>query len=95
MLFSLFGGCNLAWAEGKTVTYTVSSTSEVTTSGTAPSSSSATFNNTYNTKDQLTKDKTMTLTLSGYAGKKITGLSLSMKSNKSGGAGYLDVKAGT
>lgn len=94
MLFSFFGGCNLAWAQGTTVTYTVSSTSAVTTSGTAPSGSSATFNNTYTTKDQLTKGYKMTLTLSGYAGKKITGLSLSMKSNKSGGAGYLDVKAG-
>lgn len=95
MLFSLFGGCNLAWAQGTRVVYKVSSTSAVTTSGTAPSGSSATFNNTHTTKDQLTKDKTMTLTLSGYAGKKITGLSLSMKSNKSSGAGYLDVKAGT
>ena len=37
----------------------------------------------------------MTLTLSGYAGKKITGLKLSMRSNKSSGAGYLDAKIGT
>ena len=37
----------------------------------------------------------MTLTLSGYAGKKITGITLSMKSNKDSGAGYLSVKAGT
>lgn len=97
MLFSFFGGCNLAWAEGTTVTYTVSSKSAVTTSGTAPSGSSATFKNTYSgsIKEQLTKGDKMTLTLSGYAGQKITGLSLSMKSNKSGGAGYLDVKAGT
>lgn len=96
MLFSFFGGCNLAWAEGTTVTYTVSSTSAVTiTSGTAPSGSSATFKNTYSsTKEQLTAGHQMTLTLSGYAGQKITGLSLSMKSNKSSGAGYLDVKAG-
>lgn len=36
----------------------------------------------------------MTLTLSGYAGKKITGLTMSMKSNSSSGAGYLDFKAG-
>ena len=96
MLFSLFGGGNLAWAQGTTVTYTVSSTSAVTiTSGTAPSDSSATFKNTYSTKEQLTKGNKMTLTLSGYAGQKITGLTLSMKSNKSSGAGYLDVKAGT
>lgn len=95
MLFSLFGGCNLAWAQGTRVVYKVSSTSAVTTSGTAPFGSSATFNNTYDTKDKLTNDNKMTLTLSGYAGKKITGLSLSMKSNKSDGAGYLDVQAGT
>ena len=96
MLFSLFGGGNLAWAQGTTVTYTVSSQSAVTTtSGTAPNGSSATFTNTYSTKDQLTKGNKMTLTLSGYAGQKITGLTLSMKSNKSSGAGYLDVKAGT
>lgn len=98
MLFSLFGGGNLAWAKGKTVTYTVSTKSVVTTtSGTAPSGSSATFKNTYSgsIKEQLTKGDKMTLTLSGYVGKKITGLILSMKSNKSGGAGYLDVKAGT
>ena len=95
MLFSLFGGGNLAWAEGKTVTYTVSSTSAVTTSGTAPSGSSATFKNTCSTKKQLTKGDKMTLTLSGYAGQKITGLTLSMKSNTNKGAGYLDVKAGT
>ena len=95
MLFSLFGGGNLAWAQGTTVTYKVSSTSAVTTSGTAPSSSSATFKNTYSTQDKLTKGNKMTLTLSGYAGQKITGLTLSMKSNSSNGAGYLDVKAGT
>lgn len=96
MLFSLFGGGNLAWAEGKTVTYTVSSKSAVTsTSDTAPDGSSATFTNTYSTKEQLTKNNKMTLTLSGYAGQKITGLTLSMKSNSSSGAGYLDVKAGT
>lgn len=96
MLFSFFGGCNLAWAEGTTVTYTVSSKSAVTTSGTAPSGSSATFKNTYNgsIKEQLTKGDKMTLTLSGYAGQKITGLTLYMKSNKSDGSGYLDVKAG-
>lgn len=77
------------------VTYTVTSTSAVSTSGTAPEGSSATYSSTYNTKCQLTAGKKMTLTLSGYAGKKITGLKLSMRSNKSDGAGYLDVKAGS
>jgi hypothetical protein len=37
----------------------------------------------------------MTLTLEGYAGKKITGLKFYMGSNKSSGSGYLDAKVGT
>lgn len=89
-------GClwgSAAWAEK--VTYTVTSTSAVSTSGTAPSGSSATYSSTYKEKAQLTGGNSMTLTLSGYAGKKITGITLSMKSNKSSGAGYLSVKAGT
>ncbi|MCF0184775.1 MAG: hypothetical protein HUK01_10685, partial [Bacteroidaceae bacterium] len=36
-----------AWSQQKTVTYTVASTTSVTTSGTAPTGSSATFKNTY------------------------------------------------
>ena len=76
------------------VTYTVSSTSEVTIKGSAPIGSSATYSSTYTTKCQLTDKNKMTLTLSGYAGKKITGLTMSMKSNSSKGAGYLDFKAG-
>lgn len=89
-------GClwgSAAWA--KTVTYTVTSTSAVSPSGTAPLGSSATYSSTYKDKFQLTGGNTMTLTLSGYAGKKITGITLSMKSNKKSGAGYLSVKAGT
>ena len=89
-------GClwgSAAWAE--TVTYTVTSKSTVTTSGSKPSGSSATYSSTYATTAQLIKGKSMTLTLSGYAGKKITGITLSMKSNSNDGAGYLSVKAGT
>lgn len=89
-------GClwgSAAWAE--TVTYTVTSTSAVSTSGTAPFGSSATYSSKYNEKFQLIGGKSMTLTLSGYAGKKITGITLSMKSNSDSGAGYLSVKAGT
>lgn len=77
------------------VTYTVASTTSVSTSGTAPKGSSASFKNTYSAKDQLTGGNVMTLTLDGYEGKKITGIVLSMKSNKSSGEGYLSVKAGT
>ncbi|MDY2943573.1 MAG: chitobiase/beta-hexosaminidase C-terminal domain-containing protein [Paludibacteraceae bacterium] len=81
------------WAES--VTFTVTSTTTVSTSGTAPDGSSATFKNTYTTKEQLTGGNSMTLTLTGYAGCTITGITLSMKSNSSKGAGYLSVKAGT
>ena len=74
---------------GKTVTYTVTSTSAVSVTGTAPEGSSATYSSTFGTKCQLTKDNSMTLTLSGFGGHRITGLTLSMKSNSSSGAGYM------
>ncbi len=80
---------------GQTATYTIASTSSVTTSGTAPSGSSATFSNTYTTKEQLTAGKVATLTLSGYAGYKITSIVLNMKSNTSTGAGGMTVVAGS
>ena len=82
-----------AWAE--TVTYAVTSTSAVSTSGTAPTGSSASYSSTYNTACQLTKNNSMTLTLSGYEGYKITGITLSMKSNSKGGSGSLSVTAGS
>lgn len=91
VLTILMGGVN-AW--GEEVTYTVASTTSVTTTGNAPEGSSATFKNTYSTKDQLIKNNSMTLTLSGFQGKKITGITLSMRSNKSSGAGYYEAKAG-
>ena len=81
-------------ASKKTVTYTVTSTSAVTASGVAPSGSIATYSSTYSSKYQLTDGKSMTLTLSGYKGMIVKGLTLSMKSNSSSGAGYLSVNAG-
>lgn len=92
VLTILMGGVN-AW--GEEVTYTVASTTSVTTTGTSPEGSSATFTNTYTTtKEQLTSGNAMTLTLSGFQGKKITGITLSMKSNSKKGAGYYEAKAG-
>lgn len=82
-------------SSSKTVTYTVTSTSAVSVSGEAPSGSTATYSSTYATKEQLTSGNYMTLTLSGYKGVIVKGLTLSMKSNSSKGAGYLSVKAGT
>lgn len=79
-----------------TVTYTITSTTAVSTSGTAPTGSTATFNNTYtNNKVQITKTNSQTLTLSGYEGATITGLTLSMHSNKSAGSGTFSMVAGT
>ena len=80
--------------QAEEVTYTVSSTSAVATSGTAPAGSSAAYSSTYGTKNQLTGGNSMTLTLSGYAGCKITGIKLSMKSNSSKGAGSFSMKVG-
>lgn len=86
----------VANAAGSTVTYTIASATSVTTSGTAPSGSSADFKNTYtNNKQQLTKNNSMTLTLSGYQGYKVTGITLRMRSNKSAGTGSFEAKAGS
>lgn len=78
----------------KTVTYTVTSSSAVSVSGEAPTGASATYQSTYNTKCQLTNGNSMTLTLSNYAGVKITGLTMSMKSNSSKGAGNYSMNVG-
>ena len=83
-----------AGAHAEEVTYTVTSSSAVSSSGNVPSGSSVTYNSTYGTKCQLTKNNSMTLTLSGYAGCKITGITMSMKSNKSAGAGNFSMVAG-
>ncbi len=79
----------------ETVKYAVKSTNSVTTSGTAPTGSSATYSQTYNTKCQLTKNNSATLTLSGFSGNKITGMVLNMKSNSDQGKGKFSAVAGT
>lgn len=94
LLFCMIVGIGSAWGETKSVTYTITSTSAVSASENAPDGSSATFYQTYNNRFQMTKGNNMTLTLAGYDGKKITAITLSMKSNTSAGAGYLSVKAG-
>gem|GEM_PF-3432096 len=79
-----------------TVVYTPSSKTAISvTSGTAPDGSSVTYNNTYAT-NQITGGKSATLTLSGYDGAKITGVTLHMRSsNRGNGAGLLDMTVGT
>ena len=84
-----------AWAADVTVTYTVNSKTSVTVSGTAPTGSAATFNNTgSNGNDQMIAGVTETLTLTGFDGLKIKGLNLSMKSNSKSGAGNMYMKIG-
>ncbi|HCY74021.1 MAG TPA: hypothetical protein DHU75_08135, partial [Rikenellaceae bacterium] len=83
-----------AGAVQHTVTYTVASTSSVTTSGTAPDGSSVSFINTYNTKEQITSNQSQTYTISGFKGKTIKKVVLSMHSNASKGAGKFSLTAG-
>ena len=93
MVLMMAVGFGHAFAE--VVTYTVTSTSAVEQSGEAPEGASASYSSTYNTKYQLTSGKSMTLTLSGFEGKTVTAISMSMRSNSSKGAGYLSVTAGS
>ena len=78
-----------------TAKYAQTSTScTIQAEGIAPEGSSATFSTTYQTKDQLTEDNSMTYTISGDDGKTIEAITLSMHSNKETGAGVLSVKIG-
>ena len=77
------------------VTYTIASTTSVNvSSGMAPLGSTATFSQTYGTLFQMTGGNSMTLTISGCQGRTITGVVLSMRSNKSAGSGTLSITAG-
>ena len=73
--------------ETGTATYTPASRNTVSSSGTTPDGSSATYYNTYDNTNQMTGGNSATLTLSGYDGCTITSLTLSMKSNSSKGGG--------
>lgn len=91
LLFLLVGTMVL----GQTVTYTVSTTTAVVSAGTLPSGSSAVYAQTFNTAKQLTSGTNAKLTLAGYAGKRITGITLEMRSNTSSGKGSFSVVAGS
>ena len=81
------------WAD--VAIYKVATKDSVTSSGNIPKGASATYKSTYSSAYQLTKNNSMTLTLKGYEGYVITGITLSMKSNASAGAGKFSAKAGT
>ena len=75
----LFGGGKIYADE---VTYTVDSPTKVTASKTL-TDVTVTYNSTYNTKWQLTQNKTMTLTISGFTGK-ISAFKLNQAATKTG-----------
>jgi len=80
LLFALVAGSTSVWAEDKTLTFVQTSTSAGTLSGDVPTGVTATFSNTYSTKDQLTNGNSMTLTLSGWASTTtIKGVTLEVK----------------
>ena len=87
LLCALVVGSGSAWATD--VIYSIDGRNTLTTTGTAPNGSTATIAETYTTSKQMTSGNSQTLTLKGYNGYKITALTLSMKSNKSSGAGKL------
>ncbi len=76
-----------AW--GDEVTYLVNSKNTLTVEGTAPTGSSATLVETYNTSQQMTSGNSQTLTLTGFSGYTISNITLQMHSNASKGAGKL------
>ena len=85
-----------AIVESRTVTYTVTSKTKVSTSGNAPNGSSVAFNSTStNENAQMASGKSQTYTLTGYDGMTIKKVILSMKSNRSSGAGKFSLMAGT
>ncbi len=77
-----------------TATYTQTSTTDVQITGNAPEGSSAEFITTYRTKEQLTAENSMTYTISGYDGKTIEAITLSMHSKEDDGTGELFIKIG-
>jgi hypothetical protein len=77
--------------------YDPTSTSSVSTSGTLPQGSSASFETDRFVGGvvQMISGESMTLTLSGYVGQKIRSVILKMHSNQTGGAGSLTVTGGS
>jgi len=79
----------LAW--GESVTYTMTSYHEVSVSGEEPESASAEFMSDTKSGTRISADHTARLDLYGYDGCRIQELTLFMRSNKSSGAGSLQV----
>lgn len=75
--------------------YTITSNTAVSSSASVPAGSNATYSQTYSgTNGQMTKDNSTTLTLTDYAGKIIKKAIFSMKTNKTSGAGAIEMTIG-
>lgn len=72
---------------GETMTATVTSYNAVEMSGDIPAELWYTFNNENHSKGQVTTGKTATLTIGGWPNCRVTGLTVYLHSNTSGGAG--------
>lgn len=81
--------------QAETVTYTIATKTSVTVEGTVPEGSTAAYTQTYSDMGKMTKDNSVTLTLTGYTDCIITGIVLNMHSNSSGGSGTFSATAGT
>ena len=70
-------------AEDKSVKYTIASSASVTASGQVIEGSNASFKNTYSTKEQITKDNSMTFKLTNIDGIKVSKIVMKTHTNKS------------
>ena len=88
--YAVFAEGTPANPESATVTYAITGKSTISASGTAPQGSgTTTLSETCSTSKQMTGGTSQTLTLKAWAGQKITGIVLSMKSNSGSGTGSL------
>lgn len=85
---------SVAVEEIKSVTYSIDANGNLTTNGGELEGSKAVFANTYGKSQQMTKEKTATLTLTNYDGYIIQGLTLNMRANKDKGKGTFSLKCG-
>ena len=78
------------------VTYTIETSSSVSTSGTPPADSEAIYSRTGTTGQvgQMTAGNSTLLTLNGWDGIELDSVVLQMRSNKSAGAGSLTMRIG-
>lgn len=92
---SLFAECEVTVDEAeKAAVYTIDTKSSVKESGTILEGSSAEYSQTHQTKGQMTANNSTTLVLKGYTGYRIIGISLTMRSNGTGGSGGLKATVG-